>query len=89
MSFVAFQGVPNDEVLRLDIQEALLEELALGPDAMRVDVRGSGTGWWSVKLTRMSDRRSQSGVVTVNEDHAAVLRKLARSLMEALGRDRG
>lgn len=89
MSFVAFHDVLNDEGLRNDIQQAILEELALGPDAMRADVQGSQNGWWALKLTRMSDQRSHAGVVALKDDHAAVLRMLARSLMEALGRNRG
>ena len=85
---VTFAEAPLDEVGRAAIRDAILEELAQAAEEMRADVRGSADGWWTIKLTRMSDRRSHAGVVSARTEQPGVLRKLTRSLLATLNRQR-
>jgi hypothetical protein len=85
---VTFAEGPLDEAGRAAIRDAILEELAQAAEEMCADVRGSADGWWTIKLTRTSDRRSQAGVVSARTEQSGVLRKLARSLIASLDRQR-
>jgi hypothetical protein len=85
---VTFAEAPLDETGRAAIRDAVLEELAHTAEEMRANVRGSADGWWTIKLTRTSDRRSQVGVVSARTEQPGVLRKLTRSLMASLDRQR-
>ena len=85
---VAFAEAPLDEVGRAAIRDAILEELAETAGQMRADVRGSAEGWWTIRLTRTSDRRSYTGVVSARTEQPGVLRKLTRSLLATLNRQR-
>jgi hypothetical protein len=87
-AIVTFAEAPLDEAGRAVIRDAILEELAQGAEEMRADVRGSANGWWTIKLIRTSDRRSQAGVVSARTEQSGVLRKLTRSLMASLARQR-
>ena len=85
---VTFAEAPLDEASRDAIRDAILEELAQAAEEMRAHVRGSSNGWWTVRLTRTSDRLSQAGVVSAPTEQPGTLRKLTRSLMASLGRQR-
>jgi hypothetical protein len=85
---VTFAEAPLDEAGRAAIRDAILEELAQAAEEMRADVRGTANGWWTIKLTRTSDRRSQAGVVSARTEQSGVLRKLTRSLIASLDRQR-
>jgi hypothetical protein len=87
-SVVTFAEAPLDEAGRAAIRDAILEELAQAAEEVRADVRGSANGWWMIKLTRTSDRRSQAGVVSARTEQPGVLRNLTRSLMASLDRQR-
>jgi hypothetical protein len=85
---VTFAEAPLDEAGRAAIRDAILEELAQASEEMRADVRGSTDGWWTIRLTRTSDRRSHAGVVSARTEQPGVLRKLTRSLLATLNRQR-
>jgi hypothetical protein len=85
---VTFAEAPLDEAGRATIRDAILEELAQAAEEMVADVQGSTNGWWTIKLTRRSDRRSQAGVVSARTEQSGVLRKLTRSLIASLDRQR-
>jgi hypothetical protein len=87
-TLVTFAEGPLDEAGRAAIRDAILEELAQAAEEMCADVRGSANGWWTIKLTRTSDRRSQAGVVSARTEQSGVLRKLTRSLIASLDRQR-
>ena len=85
---VTFAEAPLDEVGRAAVRDAILEELAQAAEEMRADVRGSAEGWWTIRLTRTSDRRSYTGVVSARTEQPGVLRKLTRSLLATMNRQR-
>lgn len=85
---VTFVEAPLDEVERGAIRDAILEELAQATEEMRAHVRGSAEGWWTIRLTRTSDRRSYTGVVSARTEQPGVLGKLTRSLLATLNRQR-
>jgi hypothetical protein len=86
---VTFAEAPLDDVGRAAIRDAILEELAQTAEEMRAELRGSANGWWTVNLTRTRDRVSQAGVVSARTEQPGILRKLTRSLMASLSRQRG
>ena len=85
---VTFAEAPLDEAGRATVRDAILEELAQAAEEMFADVQGSTNGWWTIKLTRTSDRRSQAGFVSARTEQSGVLRKLTRSLIASLDRQR-
>ena len=85
---VTFAEAQLDDASRATVRDAILEELAQAAEEMVADVQGSTNGWWTIKLTRRSDRRSQAGVVSARTEHSGVLRKLTRSLIASLDRQR-
>jgi hypothetical protein len=85
---VTFAEAPLDEVGRAAVRDAILEELAQTVEEMRAHVRGSAEGWWTIRLTRTSDRRSYTGVVSARTEQPGILRKLTRSLLATLNRQR-